>query len=168
MRSPELDRWSGGAAGLQREGLLVSFQRYARPTAGFVTDVPRSLGALPVAAAPKDFLLPLYLEEAVWIGVMVRQPGLLPLKLGLVGPNGRRIALASITRVGNAVIAGIDRGDGSFTSLYRRSAARFLVRAGLATTAIIPVEPACYAEATGEPQPAPLDRAAGFGGYRLP
>jgi hypothetical protein len=51
--------------------LSISFQRYPYPSAGYVSALPNSYGALPfVATGPRQLIMPSPADEAFWIGLI--------------------------------------------------------------------------------------------------
>jgi hypothetical protein len=171
--------WTCGRDGLRYGPLLVSFQRFARSAGGVVAEAPRSLGALPVAAAEGRFLLPAAPAEGFWIGAILAPAADLPMAELIAWPraNGPRYGvprrgdprhLASLWRPQTAIIAGMIRPDGRFDIFSRESLAALDVRIDGAAAQVAPVDPADYAAITGEPLLSPLDPSAGYGGWRLP
>ena len=165
-------RWTAGRAGLHCDGLLLSFQRYARPADGIVLELPRSLGALPVGAGSEGFLLPLAEAEAFWIGVMGGAPAnAWPLAVAGVDRTGVALPIASITSKADAFLPGYPRPDGRWGALSRGGCSMLLIEVG--RTNAIPgatvrlVSPPEYAALTGQAAPPPLDPSAGYGGWLL-
>jgi hypothetical protein len=155
--------WRAGADGLRASSLLVSFQRYVRPASGVVTRAPGSLGALPVAAAASEFLLPLADGEAFWIGVMSPALDLKAVRLEAVLSDRRQSLELRRTAPDLAVAAGVERPDGSFDVLDR-SVLAVAVDGALVRV----VDPPTYQTLSGETPPGPLDPSGGFGGWQLP
>lgn len=164
----DVPRWIGGRAGLGWGRLLVSFQRFAPPPGGLVHRAPRSLGALPVAAGPTSFVLPLGDEEAFWLGVLAPEGSHdEALELEVARPQGSRVAVARVETAGNTAIPGLARPDGLF-DVFRRTTIVELTALHRGSTAVVRLcDPATYAGLTGAAPP-PLDPSAGYGGWRLP
>lgn len=77
--------------------LTVSFQRYPYPPSGWVETLPRSRGALPLAAvAPDRLLLACPPGEAFWVGLVATRPGWSS-RVGVVArlASGERVDLAT-------------------------------------------------------------------------
>jgi hypothetical protein len=117
--------------------LTVSFQRYPYPPSGWVEALPRSRGALPLAApGPGRLLLPVPDGEAFWVGLLATPQG--PPSLVAVAASlasGERVDLATGAapapdpgRDGFAVpprfaVEGIARGGGGWWALAREAPA---------------------------------------------
>lgn len=163
--------WSGGAEGLRRGALLISFQRFARPAEEPPTAAPPpSLGALPVARSGADFLLPVPDGEAFWIGIMSSVArDLDAVVLEAVGADGRTRLPSERPTPELAVVGGIPLAGGRWAPLDRGSLAALELSVGGQGSAIVRLaDPASWAAATGQPPPAPLDPDGGYGGWRLP
>lgn len=160
--------WRCGRDGLRFGSLLVSFQRFARSGGEVVERAPQSLGALPVGQGKGSFLLPLAEAEGFWIGVMLAASE--PTRVGLAARrrDGRRSRLVDLVGPQAAVISGMIRTDGRFDIFSRHSLAALDIAVEDSGAQVEVVEPAVYAQLTGQPAPDPLDPAAGFGGWRLP
>ena len=160
--------WRCGRDGLRFGSLLVSFQRFARSGGEVVERAPQSLGALPVGQGKGSFLLPLAEAEGFWIGVMLAASE--PTRIGLAAQrrDGGRSRLVDLVGPQTAVISGMIRTDGRFDIFSRHSLAALDIAADDSGARVEVVEPAVYAQVTGQPAPDPLDPAAGFGGWRLP
>lgn len=105
--------------------LTVSFQRYPYPPSGWVETLPRSRGALPLAAAgPGRLLLPVPAGEAVWVGLVATPGG--PSSLVAVAAelgSGERVDLATGPVPPRFAVEGIARGDGGWWALAREAPA---------------------------------------------
>jgi hypothetical protein len=155
--------WRAGADGLSASSLLVSFQRYVRPESGVVARAPGSLGALPVAAAAGEFLVPLADGEAFWIGVTSPALDLQAVRLEAVLTDRRQPLPLRRTAPDLAVAIGLERPDGGFDVLGPS-----LVAVAVDDALVRVVDPATYQALSGETPPEPLDPACGYGGWRLP
>jgi hypothetical protein len=175
-------------AGLRIGALLaVSFQRFATPACGIIDDLPRSLGALPVAAAGDGTLLvPLADDEAFWIGVSTLHPGArAEISASALLADGRVRAEATILVTGASRLPGMPREDGRFDAFTRaatpaspgvravtlrcrigRRGGRALARVAAATVWL--ADPMTFRIRTGHSPLSPLDAEAGYGGWRLP
>lgn len=173
-----------GMSGLRFGGLAVSFQRFLRPASGRVETVPSSLGSLPVARASSHFLLPLARDEAFWIGMSSLEGKAYAVALQAVLPGGRIADLVEPQRriPPHLHVAGLPRGDGSFSALSRIGAdglagigqVRISARsdddgtARMRTAVIELVGYGAFSRAKGGPPPSRLDPDAGYKGYLLP
>ena len=152
--------------GLVHGALHVSFQRFARPAGGWITDVPRSLGTLPVPACGENFLLPIGDGEVFWIGLSL-SPGAAPAAVRIVAERHDGVLLRS----------------GDFFTPPSRWFAGFPDRHGLAVLdatlawlticheATARIELAgwkTFADRTGTAAPKALDPSAAYGSWRLP
>jgi hypothetical protein len=160
--------------------LVVSFQRYALPETGLIEgELPSSLGALPVAAVGRRFLLPVAFGEAFWIGLAMEARVALQLRLTPVPAEGQaeeeRIALPRV----RAIPGWRRQGDASLRPFTRSGTAvsmslaelRLVAEAGKyppATATIELVDYPAYAARSGQPAPDQLDPEAGYKGYLLP
>ena len=177
--------------------LTVSFQRYPYPPAGWVEALPRSRGALPLAAAaPGRLLLGCPAGEAFWVGLVAGPggpPSLVAAAAGLA--SGERLDLASGAapgperrRGGLAVpprfaVEGIARPEGGWWALAREAPApapacaalELLVWTGPPAPAGPPavvrfelVDPDRFRAAGGPPVPEPATDEEIYRGWRLP
>jgi hypothetical protein len=105
--------------------LTVSFQRYPYPPSGWVETLPRSRGALPLAAAgPSRLLLPVPAGEAFWVGLVATPGG--PSSLVAVAAelgSGERVDLATGPVPPRFAVEGIARDDGGWWALAREAPA---------------------------------------------
>jgi len=165
---------AGPAGVTSRAGLCVSFQRYPWPGAGAAAPAaPSSLGALPVASAQGELLLPVAAGEAFWIGLdlPVQAPGLRFL-LRVQTSDGAWWPQAPQRVVQHGAVAGYAAG-GPGMRAFGAGCSRLAWAVEQAGETPPPVEvrlvdPATYARATGQPAPPPLQPGSGFGGWRLP
>jgi hypothetical protein len=122
----------------------ASFQRYPRPTEGFVGEPPRSHGALPVGAAGAEVLVAVPEAEALWVGLVARSPRVVTLVRVVVEAAGSRVdALA-----GDALAPGAAPAAG--LAVPPTVAVQGLARAAggswcFARVAVAPGAPACVA-----------------------
>lgn len=178
----------GSLAGLRIGALLaVSFQRFATPADGIIDDLPRSLGALPVAAAGEGTLLvPLADDEAFWIGLSTPRAGTrAEISASVLLADGRVRREATILVTAASRLPGMRREDGRFDAFTRAAtsaspgvravtlACRIGRRGGRAPARVVAAtvwlaDPATFRVRTGQSPPAPLDAEAGYGGWRLP
>src|ERR1043166_1999084 len=162
-------RWSAGIEGLRFGSLLISFQRFVRPDDNLVDAIPPSLGALPLAYCRGAFLLPLAEEEAFWVGVIFpTSKTAKSLELTALHSDRRRTPAATLQGPGTKFVDGLKRADGKSEALGRPGLVELRVRLGKHTAHIRLVDPVVYTTSTGEAAPTPLDRSAGYGGWRLP
>jgi hypothetical protein len=99
--------------------LTVSFQRYPYPSSGWVEALPRSRGALPLAAAgPGRLLLPVPAGEAFWVGLVAAPggPSSLVAAVAELG-SGERLDLAAGPVPPRFAVEGIARGEGGWWAL---------------------------------------------------
>jgi hypothetical protein len=99
--------------------LTVSFQRYPYPPSGWVEALPRSRGALPLAAAgPGRLLLPVPAGEAFWVGLVAAPggPSSLVAAVAELG-SGERLDLAAGPVPPRFAVEGIARGEGGWWAL---------------------------------------------------
>lgn len=160
--------------------LVVSFQRYALPGTGLIEgELPASLGALPLAAVGRRFVLPVAAGEAFWIGLSVEARASLQLRLLPVPLEGRGVEERfAVPRF--RVIPGWRRdGDASLRAFTRAGPAasmsltelRLSAEAGKyppATATIELVDYPDFAALSGQPAPEQLDPEAGYKGHLLP
>lgn len=178
------------ASGLRLDGTLgVSFQRFLRP-AGALSELPGSLGALPVGPGPDaTFVLPVADDEAFWVGLSTEAAA--PLRVSLLAElagagavdalsgepaNIRAPRVVEVARF--AAVPGIAAADGSRRPFARADGAfacrslRILLRddmdAVLASATVALADYATFARLSGRAPPPTLDPEAGFKGYRLP
>lgn len=192
------EEWSCDHALRLDGGVVVSFQRYARPPGGIAPDGPRSLGALPVASGPGErHLLPLAAGEAFWIGLSIATAdGRAMLALAVTRTDGEPVDVVTGTpwnRLRPGFIAvpqcrwidGVRLPDGRKAAFVREApeadmrgwtglhvhAAQGGTEAGMAAAGLVTVSFVTwrdYTSRTGCEAPAPLDPGAGYGGWRLP
>lgn len=164
-----LPGWVSCPEGLQLGSLLVSFQRYPLPAGAVIRRAPPSLGALPVALTPSGFLLPIDDDEAFWIGVVVPAPAPLnPFRISAILLDATEVVVASLSEPRTHVLAGMLRADDQFDAFCRGSIEALGLSVGDCTALVRPTDPATFSASTGRPAPAPLDRSAGYRGWRLP
>jgi hypothetical protein len=103
--------------------LTVSFQRYPYPPSGWVETLPRSRGALPMAAAgPGRLLLPVPAGEAFWVGLVATAGGLSSLVATAARlASGERVDLATGTVPPRFAVEGIARDGGGWWALTREA-----------------------------------------------
>jgi len=170
----------------------VSFQRFELPADGVVLDVPSSLGALPVGKdSDNSFLLPVAENEAFWIGLVTTgpEPAFVALQVALAdgtfvnafsGQRWREDAAHAVRIDSHAAVAGVPGQGGLFHAFARvatpqfpaaRSVRLVLSQQGddvICCATVTLVDYATFAALTGLCAPPPLDRDAGYKGWRLP
>lgn len=158
--------WTPRPEGLCRGDLTISFQRFSCPPSGVISWAPSSLGALPVAAAHQKFLLPVYPEEAFWIGVTSHEPSpSLTLRVHR-GEAVRQLRLKLDKPL--AMLPGIPRSDGKYDVFSVGTMTRLDLEITGVVAEITPVDPQTYASLSHEPAPPPLRPDSGFRGWLLP
>jgi len=165
---------AGPAGVTSPPGLCVSFQRYPWPASGAAAPAaPSSLGALPLAEAHGELLLPVAIGEAFWIGLDLPAdaPGLLFL-LRVQTSDGAWWPQAPLRVAPHAAMAGYAAGrpDRRAFGAGCSRLAWALEQGGvtLSPLEIRLVDPAEYARRSGQPAPPALQPGSGFGGWRLP
>ena len=161
--------WAASIAGLRIDRLCVSFQRFEYVPGHQGVRAPPSLGVLPVATTPGGFAVPVADGEAFWIGVdgtELRHPE--SITVDAICTDGRKVRVADFMLASFAVIPGIVGTHESFEVFRREWLAQLYIRARNATAHVIPMDPAAYAACTGQAPPPPIDRSAGYRGWRLP
>jgi hypothetical protein len=174
--------------------LSVSFQRYPYPPSGFVTTLPTSYGALPLAAdGPGRFVLPCPDGEAFWIGLIPEKAGgteivrvLASLASGdqLDVVTGAQVdpppatdptaELPHVTAPPAHGVAGIFRGEGTWWTFTRNAQPPSRACRGLDLTSpprgsvhVRIVDPLHFEGLTGIAV-SPLNPDGRYGGWRLP
>jgi len=174
--------------------MSVSFQRYPYPTAGFVTELPTSWGALPyLSVGANRVLVPCPAGEAFWIGLVPCASGRRQ-RVGVLAAHASGTSVDAVT--GEAVaftaqgstvsvpphhgVAGVRRDDESWwpfgsvggSAPWREIAVRCV--SSLSSTDIVRasvvievVGPGLYRERGGGVV-RPLDPAHRYGGWLLP
>lgn len=161
--------WEAAAEGLRLGRILISFQRFARPPDETVDRAPPSLGALPVAKTRTAFALPVAEAEAFWIGVeFPAGSGFKSVALEGRGPDGKAFPIARIDVPQTCIVPGVTLPDGKFRSFGRDRPVELRVRIDEHAACVTLMDTTAYVACTGMPAPAPLDPAAGYGGWRLP
>ena len=170
MRTPRATNpsWTAGPKGISLGQIVISFQRYARPCGDVIAAAPSSLGALPVARSKSDFLLPLALDEAFWIGVIPAAAfahGDLALRASRLGKAPSLLSMHPAAQA--AIVPGFVREDGRFDVFCRFTFGGMLATTGGQNVWVSIVDPKSFAAHAGF-APEPLDLRAGYGGWRLP
>jgi hypothetical protein len=175
--------------GLQLGPLIVSFQRFQRPSGGIILEAPPSLGALPVGGGQRgEWLLPVAEDEAFWIGVNTDRAVQLAVKVetqsegpfdALSGRTWNTRAPQTIALASFAIVAGIRRDNGTLWAFARGpsgdaapacTAMRFFARNRrlLNLAGVQLVNYTSFARRTGRVPPVEIDPNAGYKGFRLP
>ena len=173
-----------GGFGLRCGSLSVSFQRFEAPANGVLSGLPRSLGQLPLAREDTDcFVLPVGVGEAVWIGLSVSAGQSWGLSVTALLTNGlmrpvcepkAKVApilhLAGIPISENRwlVLGRCDCGDAPGLASLLVTAASGSSRAGAAPLTVRFVSFSEARRLAPQLRIPPLDRKAGYRGYRLP
>lgn len=175
--------------------LALSFQRYPCPGSGVLQQLPRSWGALPVAASgARGLLVPVAEGEAVWVGLSA-PPGAPACELRVLahlrpgGPTDAVSGAAGADAAGDLAVLrvpprrhleGVARRAGGWWSLARVPPGP--EAPGCSSLVLWPrpagrspeppwtvqlVDPAAFTELTGAEVP-PLAPDAPYGGWRLP
>ena len=174
-------------------GLVVSFQRFARPEGGMIERPPPSLGALPIGIGERrDLVLPLAVDECFWIGwsrasaanalnaaIAVEVVGGVVLD-ALTGEPFDEARPATFRVPDTPRVEGIRRPDGGFDVFVREThdreghrcrRLRLHVAGGLPdpfAVAIRLLDYDAFTAESGQPPPPPLDANAGYKGWLLP
>jgi hypothetical protein len=177
-------------------GLHVSFQRYARPARDVIAKAPSSLGALPLALAlgTTEVAVPVAPDEAFWIGLEMKQPGVRaevavryqsqvePAVDALSGTPWSEQHPTWLKVPTYQSIEGIALSIGGFRPFARARPAQeddatavldLMTRAdgmpgGSATTRVVLVDYSRFETTTGRQRPTPLDPDAQYQGWLLP
>lgn len=171
MKEKSKLRLETSTAGIRAGCLLISFQRYLCPSSNIINAIPQSLGALPVGEGPDGYLLPVALNEAFWLNVLLlsKKPIFFnSLKIVAISPIDQQVMIAKLEPPRNFSSPGILLSNRRYKPFCRKNVIRFTLHLDNFSIRLSLTDYQYYCEFTGNPPPSPLDPNAGFGGWLLP